>query len=93
MNIEGNSSTNFSNAYLLYADLTGADLYGADLTDAYLYGADLTGANLGSADLTGANLVSADLTDATWGLRALRCLPGLWLNGAVRWVCRPVVLT
>ena len=68
MNIETNRNTSFSNAYLVYTDLTDADLglYAADLTDdnAHLRHADLTGANLRYADLTGANLGYADLTGA-----------------------------
>ncbi len=67
MNIEGNSFTNFSNAYLRYADLTDAYLVSADLTGADLRYADLTDANLFDADLTDANLRSADLTDANLG--------------------------
>ncbi len=43
------------------ANLRGADLRGAYLVDADLGGANLVGANLGGADLRGANLVDADL--------------------------------
>jgi len=64
MNIEGNSFTNFSNAYLRYADLTDAYLVSADLTGADLRYADLTGADLRYADLTDADLYRADLTGA-----------------------------
>ena len=52
------------NANLSGADLRGANLSGADLSGANLRGADLRGANLRGADLSGANLSGANLSGA-----------------------------
>jgi hypothetical protein len=51
-------------AYLINADLRGADLGGAHLRSAWLRGADLSGAILSGADLSGADLSDADLRGA-----------------------------
>ena len=51
-------------AFLGYADLTGADLYQANLYSAIFDNADLTGAILTDANLTWANFNSANLTGA-----------------------------
>ena len=61
MNIEGNSFTNFSNAYLRYADLTDAYLVSADLT-----GADLRYADLKFADFTSATVTNTNFDDTYW---------------------------
>ncbi len=52
---------NLTDAFLLRANLPGADLQHADLMDANLTGADLTRANLSGAILTGAELTDAKL--------------------------------
>ena len=56
---------NTPDAFLVYADLTGADLYQANLYSATFVGADLTGAILTDANLTGAILTDANLTGAS----------------------------
>ena len=56
---------NAPTALLLYADLSGADLYRADLSFSRFDGADLSGADLSVADLSYANFYSADLTGAS----------------------------
>jgi hypothetical protein len=66
------NKANLSGAYLLNANLFGADLSNANLSGAYLFGADLSGADLSftapsranifGADLSWANLFGADLS-------------------------------
>jgi len=51
-------------AFLLQADLRGADLSGLDLREANLRSADLSLANLADARLIAANLIGANLRDA-----------------------------
>jgi hypothetical protein len=55
---------NLSEAYIIDADLTGANLLGANFSSADLAEANLAGANLESANLTDAYLADADLTGA-----------------------------
>ena len=62
---------NLSQANLVFADLSGADLRDANLSQANLVYADLSGAdlrdaNLEWANLSGANLVGANLSGAVW---------------------------
>ncbi|HEY8355261.1 MAG TPA: DUF5758 domain-containing protein [Methylophilaceae bacterium] len=68
------SDTDLAGAYLVSANLPGADLAGANLVDvdlscanmvrAHLPGADLSGANMVGANLARANLAGANLADA-----------------------------
>jgi uncharacterized protein YjbI with pentapeptide repeats len=51
-------------AYLIRADLRGANLREADLSEADLRGADLSGANLRETNLRGANLSDAEMSEA-----------------------------
>jgi hypothetical protein len=66
-------------AYLIGANLSGADLTDADLRRANLSGADLTGADLTGADLRRAYLIGADLT---WANLTDADLTGADLSGA-----------
>ena len=76
LELQNQSSTDLSYAYLpdanleganlSYANLTGANLEGANLEGANLTGANLSGANLSYADLRGANLFNANLNGVTW---------------------------
>jgi uncharacterized protein YjbI with pentapeptide repeats len=73
------SRPNLSDAYLIRADLNGANLYEADLSRANLSGSNLRGANLRDAYLIGANLCGANLSEA-WLMNAN--LTGANLRGA-----------
>jgi hypothetical protein len=72
-NEEGGEKADLSEANLVRADLTGANLARADLSEANLTGANLTGANLrradlARADLSEANLRGADIDFSCWPL-------------------------
>ena len=81
-------------AYLVEANLEGANLVRANLEGANLEGANLVGANLEGANLVGANLVGADLDGANlYGANLVRAnlyganlreanLVGAYLEGA-----------
>src|SRR5262249_45696959 len=58
------NSRNLTMAYLIHADLTGADGISAILTNADLSRANLTNAFFGGADLTAASLREANLANA-----------------------------
>jgi hypothetical protein len=68
------SGANLRGANLIDANLSGADLSEANLIDANLSGADLSGADLSGADLSEADLSGADLIEAN--------LSGADLSGA-----------
>lgn len=55
---------NFQEAFLLRADLRGADLRGADFRGASLHAANFRGANLEEANFFGANLLGVDFRGA-----------------------------
>jgi hypothetical protein len=55
---------NLHSAYLIDADLSGANLCGANLHSAYLIDADLSGTDLRGANLIDANLSNANLSNA-----------------------------
>jgi uncharacterized protein YjbI with pentapeptide repeats len=61
------SGSHFEHAYLGYANLKRAALYGANFQDANLEGANLDGADLEDANLVGANLERATLRGAELG--------------------------
>jgi hypothetical protein len=63
---------NLGGANLGRAYLVGANLGGANLGGAYLVGANLDGANLDGANLDGAYLVGANLVGATYGIATLK---------------------
>ena len=73
LNREGAVPDSLSDAYLVDADLQGADLTEISLNGAVLAGANLqeatlSGAYLGNADLSGADLFRADLSGAHFGV-------------------------
>jgi len=68
-NKKGEVIFTYKEKYLSQANLVGADLSGADLGEANLFKADLSGADLTDADLRRANLVVANLTDAIKAIR------------------------
>ncbi len=70
--------------WLLFADLSDADLEGVDLSDARLNEANLSGARLSKANLSHADLYGCDLADAILRNADLRSanLESAWLVGA-----------
>ena len=92
------ASVDFSNAYLMDADLVRADLTGADLSGAYLNGASFRQANLTGAKMTGAeistasfyraNLSSVDLSGLTLRAENLKAVQTdektVWPKGFTR---------
>ena len=56
--------SNFSKAYLVYADLTGANLSNTTLTGAFMNGVNLTNTNLENANFTNTELELANFTSA-----------------------------
>jgi uncharacterized protein YjbI with pentapeptide repeats len=77
-----NQPLDFTDTYLLDADLKGADLRGANFRGVAFTGADLRGADLEDANLMYANLFQADLRDVK-GLESVRGLDDAIYYGTI----------